>query len=89
MGLKPVTVPALATPLVYDSTRCYLVINGGDSQVDVSNDAYFNEDALGMRIKARVAAGIPAPTKSIRKLTIAVVNGTHASGASKSTAKAS
>jgi hypothetical protein len=38
--------------------------------VDVSADAYFAEDAVGLRIKGRVTAAIPAPAKSIRKLTI-------------------
>ena len=32
VGLKSVVVPALATPLVYDSTRCFLVVNGQDSK---------------------------------------------------------
>ena len=50
---------------MYDSTRCFLVMNETDSQVDISPHAYFNEDAVGIRIKARVAAGIPVPAKSI------------------------
>jgi HK97 family phage major capsid protein len=70
VGLKPVVVPALETALVYDSTRCYFVLNGPDSDVALSNDIYFAEDAAGLRIKARCAVGIPAPAKSIRKLTI-------------------
>jgi hypothetical protein len=70
-GLKPVVVPDIANPLVYDSTRCYLVTNSVDSTVDASADAYFNEDAWALRIKARVAAAIPAPAKTIRKLTVA------------------
>ncbi len=70
VGLAPVVVPRLATPLVYDRTRAYLVVNGPESEVALSADAYFNEDAIGMRLKARVAAGIPVPAKTIRKITV-------------------
>lgn len=70
VGLRAVVVPALSVPLVYDSARCYLVQNPTESTVDVSVDAYFAEDATGLRIKARVAAAIPAPAKSIRKITV-------------------
>ena len=70
IGLTPVVVPELATPLVYDSTRCFFVLNGDESEVALSNDVFFTEDAAGLRIKARCAAGIPAPAKSIRKLSI-------------------
>lgn len=69
VGLNAVVVPALATPLVYDSTRCFLVVNGQESEVAVSNDYNFDKDAATLRVKARVAAGIPAPSKSIRKIT--------------------
>jgi Phage capsid family len=81
VGLKAVVVPALATPLVYDSTRCFLVVNGQESEVAVSNDYAFAKDAQTLRVKARVAAGIPAPAKSIRKLTIAAPGGTTATTA--------
>jgi hypothetical protein len=70
VGLRPVVTPGLSVPLVYASASCYLVINGADSQVDASPHAYFNQDAYGLRVKARVAAGIPAPLRAIRKLLI-------------------
>lgn len=68
-GLTAVQVPALATPLVYDSSRCYTVVRA-DPSVELSRDWHFSRDATSVRIKARVAAAIPAPLKSIRKLTI-------------------
>jgi hypothetical protein len=69
LGLTAVPVPALATPLVYDRARCYLVIRN-DVAVEYSRDFHFDRDATTMRIKGRFAAAIPAPGKSIRKLTI-------------------
>jgi HK97 family phage major capsid protein len=68
-GLSAVVVPELATPLVYDKTRCYLVVRS-DVDVEASRDWHFNLDATSIRVKARVAAAIPAPAKSIRKLRI-------------------
>ena len=86
MGLKPVTVPALATPLVYDSTRCYLLVNGALSEVDYSKDFHFDYDATTIRVKARVAASIPDVNKAIRKLTITPpANGTQSTAAKATT----
>ena len=72
-GLTPVVVPGLGgdfgAPLVYDSTRCFLVVRD-DPQVDWSTDFKFDFDAMTIRIKARVTAAIPAPDKSIAKLVI-------------------
>ena len=45
----------------------------------MSNDYAFAKDAATLRVKARVAAGIPAPAKSIRKLTITAPGGATAS----------
>jgi hypothetical protein len=70
VGLRPVVVPGLSVPLVLDSASCYLVINGAESQVDASPHAYFSQDAYGLRIKARVAAAVPAPGRAIRKLLV-------------------
>jgi HK97 family phage major capsid protein len=70
-GLTAVVVPALATPLVYDQSRCYLAVRN-DSMVEVSGDFHFNLDAASVRVKARVAAGVPAPAKSIRKCATAI-----------------
>lgn len=74
-GLEAVVVPGLATPLVYDKSRCYLVVRD-DARVEVSGDYHFAYDATSLRVKARVAAAIPDPNKAIRKLS---VTSTHAS----------
>lgn len=73
-GLTAVVVPELATPLVYDSSRCFLAVRD-DAAVDVSGDWHFHLDALSVRIKARVTAGIPDVPKAIRKLEIGDGNG--------------
>jgi capsid protein len=69
MGLTPVVVPALATPLVYDASRCYLAVRN-DAMVEMSRDWHFDRDATSVRIKARVTAAIPDPGKAIRKLSV-------------------
>jgi HK97 family phage major capsid protein len=79
VGLAPVTVPGLSQPLVYDKTRCYLAVRN-DAMVEASRDWHFNLDATSIRVKARVAAAIPAPAKSIRKL---VITATQASSSAK------
>jgi HK97 family phage major capsid protein len=68
-GLDAVTVPGLATPLVYDKSRAYIVVRD-DAAVEVSRDWHFSLDATSVRVKARVAAAIPDPAKAIRKLTV-------------------
>lgn len=68
-GLTPVVVPQLATPLVYDKSRCFLVVRN-DVAVDMSRDWHFHLDALSLRVKGRFAAAIPDPNKAIRKLAI-------------------
>jgi HK97 family phage major capsid protein len=68
-GLKPVTVPGLANPLVYDSRRVFLVL-GQDSNADISNDFAFDHDAVAIRVKARVNVAAPDKAKAIRKLTV-------------------
>jgi HK97 family phage major capsid protein len=69
VGLTAVVVPELATPLVYDASRCYLVVRE-DVAVEASRDFHFANDATSIRVRARVAAAIPAPGKSIRKLDV-------------------
>jgi Phage capsid family len=69
MGLVPVVVPALATPLVYDQSRTYLAVRN-DAQVEFSRDWHFDRDATSVRVKARVTAAIPDPNKAIRKLSV-------------------
>ena len=65
-------VPALATPLVYDTGP---VLPSGPQRraVEFSRDCHFDRDATTIRIKARVAAAIPDTGQGHRrKLTIAV-----------------
>lgn len=69
VGLTAVVVPALASPLVYDSARCFLAVRN-DAMVEWSRDWHFDRDATSVRVKARVTAAIPAPQKSIRKLSV-------------------
>jgi HK97 family phage major capsid protein len=70
VGLTPVAVPALATPLVYDSSRCYTVLNGLPGAVQVSDQFHFNFDAVTVRIKARVTVAVPVMAKAMRKITV-------------------
>jgi hypothetical protein len=79
VGLTPVVVPALTPPLVYDKSRCYLVVRN-DVMVEMSRDWHFDRDATSIRVKARVVAAIPDPNKAIRKLS---VTGTQQAGAGK------
>lgn len=69
VGLTAVPVPGLTTPLVYDASRCYLVVRD-DVDVQASTDWHFHLDAYSVRVKARVALAIPDVPKSIRKLEI-------------------
>jgi HK97 family phage major capsid protein len=77
-GLAPVSVPGLATTLVYDRTRLYLVVRD-DSSVEMSTDFRFDYDATTFRVRARMACAAPDPGKSIRKLTVTPA-GTQAAG---------
>ena len=69
MGVQEVGVPELAADdvLALDATRCWLILRD-DFSVETSQDYAFHRDAAAVRIKARAAAGIPAPNKSIRRL---------------------
>jgi hypothetical protein len=69
LGLRPVGVPGLTAPLVYDATRCFLVVRD-DPTVDASRDWHFDRDAYSIRVKARIAAAIPDVPKAIRKLKV-------------------
>ena len=75
MGLVPVVVPALAEPLVYDQSRCYLAVRN-DVMVEASRDWHFDRDATSIRVKARVTAAIPDPAKAIRKLSVTATRAT-------------
>jgi HK97 family phage major capsid protein len=80
--LTPVTVPNLATPLVYDRTRLYLVVRN-DAVVEVSDQFRWDYDATTYRVKARVACGCPDPNKTIRKLTVTTQQASQHSARSK------
>ena len=82
-GLTPVTVPGLATPLVYDRTRVFCIVNGQLSSVEASADYRFQYDATTFRVKSRVTAAVPDPAKAIRKLTVGT--GTQATAARSTT----
>ena len=61
-------VPALATPLVYDASGCFLAVRN-DAMVEISGDWHLDCDATSVLIKARVTAAIPDP-KAIKKLSV-------------------
>jgi HK97 family phage major capsid protein len=82
LGLTAVSVPGLDPALVYDRSRCYLVVRN-DVAVEFSRDYHFNRDATSMRVKGRFAAAIPAPAKAIRKLDVSAAP----RGAAKSSGK--
>ncbi len=67
LGLRIVQSPGLASPLVYDAGRCYLVL-GQDSSATLHDDPH--HDAMLLLVKARANVGIPVKAKSIRKLSI-------------------
>ena len=62
-------MPQLATPLVFDRSRCFLVVRD-DVAVESSRDYHFHLDATSLRVKGRFAAALPDPNKAIRKLAI-------------------
>ena len=74
-GLRAVSVPGLTTPLVYDSRRLYLLINGLLSQVDISKDYHFGYDATTFRVQSRVSVACPVPERTIRKLAVPAATG--------------
>jgi HK97 family phage major capsid protein len=77
-GLTEVAVPSLADTLVYDATRLYLIVRTQDFEVALSPDFYFDSDSTALRVRGRFAAGMPAPTKTARKVTVAGVAPTAA-----------
>jgi hypothetical protein len=70
-GLQEIGVPELAAAdiLVVNKARVWLVVRN-DFQVDYSRDAYFDRDALAIRIRGRFAVGAPDLPKGLRKLTV-------------------
>jgi HK97 family phage major capsid protein len=72
-GLTEVACTQLTDTLVYDSGRLYLIVRTQDFEVALSPDFYFDSDSTAMRVKGRFAAGMPAPAKTSRKITVAGV----------------
>jgi HK97 family phage major capsid protein len=72
-GLTEVAVPSLTDTLVYDATRLYLIVRTQDFEVAYSQDFYFDSDSVALRVRGRFAAGMPAPAKTARKVTVAGV----------------
>jgi len=72
-GLTEVAVPSLTDTLVYDSTRLYLIVRTADFEVAMSQEFYFDSDSVALRVRGRFAAGMPAPAKTARKVTVAGV----------------
>ncbi len=93
-GLTVVRALAATVPLVYDSSRCWLIVRR-DFQADVSRDyaPAYERYAMALRLVGRFAAAIPTPVNSIRQLDVAGdgngATAARAGAASKSTAKAS
>ena len=77
-GLTEVAVPNLTDTLVYDSTRLYLIVRTQDFEVALSPDFYFDSGSTALRVRGRFAAGMPAPAKTARKVTVAGVAPTAA-----------
>jgi HK97 family phage major capsid protein len=72
-GLTEVACSQLTDTLVYDSTRLYLIVRTQDFEVALSPDFYFDSDSTALRVRGRFAAGMPAPAKTARKITVAGV----------------
>jgi HK97 family phage major capsid protein len=70
-GLTEVPVPELQAGdgLVIDKSRCYLVLRS-DFLVDSSTDAFYQQDALAIRLRGRFAVAVPQLDKGIRKLNV-------------------
>jgi HK97 family phage major capsid protein len=83
LGLRIVQVADLDQPLLYDRTRCFLVL-GQDSTVTLHDD--WQHDAVQVLVKARANVGVPVAAKSIRKLEIGARAAT--AGTARHTAKA-
>jgi HK97 family phage major capsid protein len=75
-GLTEVACTQLTDTLVYDATRLYLIVRTQDFEVAMSQDYYFNSDSAALRVRGRFAAGMPAPTKTARKITVGGVTPT-------------
>ena len=55
-------VPALATPLVYDASRCFLAVRN-DAMVEMPGDWRFDCDVTSVLITARVTTRFPIQTR--------------------------
>jgi HK97 family phage major capsid protein len=71
MGVTEVGVPELKAEdvLAFDKSRCYLILRS-DLTLETSREFAYDRDAVAVRIKGRFACGVPAPQKSLRRLTV-------------------
>lgn len=80
-GLTVVAVPAANPPLVYDSSRVFLVVRR--DYTALLSDQYapaFERGAWALRLDARMNIGVPAPSQAMRKLIIGEGNGGNGNG---------
>jgi HK97 family phage major capsid protein len=80
-GLETISAPAATQPIVYDSSRLWLVIRR-DFTVDMSDQVSeaWNRYARSVRVVGRFALAAPLPSRSVRKL---AVTATGARGAAR------
>jgi hypothetical protein len=76
-GVTEVGVPSLNDTLLYDASRAWLILRN-DFEVALSLDYAFASDSTAIRMRGRFAVGIPAISKTIRKLTVGGVAPTAA-----------
>lgn len=70
-GLETISAPAATQPIVYDSSRLWLVIRR-DFTVDMSDQVSeaWNRYARSVRVVGRFALAAPLPSRSVRKLAV-------------------
>jgi HK97 family phage major capsid protein len=70
-GLETVSAPAATAPVVYDSSRLWLVIRR-DFEVSMSDQVSeaWNRYARSVRVIGRFALAAPLPSRSVRKLAV-------------------
>jgi len=84
-GLTEVGCPELAAAdvLVVNRSRTWLVVRN-DFLVDTSRDAFFDRDALAIRMRGRFAVAAPDLPKALRKLSVTGPAGAQAAGSHRS-----
>jgi HK97 family phage major capsid protein len=70
-GLTTVPAVGASQPVVYDQSRCWLVVRR-DFQADMSRetDAAWSHYAQSLRVVGRFALAVPQPSKACRKLAV-------------------